>query len=383
MRLLYILMLLIVVSACSPYTQPLATESCTTHEVSESLTLKATLDKLVNTGVPGVSLAAFSEEKGWQFASAGFAKLEDRTAMEVCHLQYLQSVAKTYLAAATLKLSEAGRIALDTPLINYLPQYRNLYEGVESVTVRMLMNHTSGIPEYNSQPLYVTQLLQTPDRDFTQHDYIEYTEKQTLSWKPGTKYGYRNTNYVLLAMVVDKITGDHAQYISQSILRPLGLQGTFYRDAPGYPLYPMLVNTYWDRYANGMIENISRMQRNNVAALTGDDGIVATPQDAVLFLKGLLTGKILNDSSLSAMKTWVNDRNGKPAYGLGLDIGTIAGRTAIGHSGGGLGAGCQLYYFPEQKTYVFIAINLGTVTESPIQKRAEPLLEEIYNVILQ
>ena len=122
---------------------------------------------------------------------------------------------------------------------------------------------------------------------------------------------------------------------------------------------------------NSILENASVLQRNNVMALVGDDGIVATPRDAVKFLKGLMEEKLISASSLNRMRSWVNDSKGNPTYGLGLDHATFAGHIAYGHSGGGIGAGCQLYYFPEKRLYIFIGINLGTVTESPIHKASE------------
>jgi D-alanyl-D-alanine carboxypeptidase len=124
------------------------------------------------------------------------------------------------------------------------------------------------------------------------------------------------------------------------------------------------------------------MQRNNVASLIGDDGIVATPVDAVKFLRGLMEGQLLEPSTLELMMTWVNDKNGNPTYGMGLDYATFLDEVGYGHSGGGLGAGCNLYYFPKQNVYVFIGINIGTVTDSPIQKTAEKTLDKFYEALL-
>jgi D-alanyl-D-alanine carboxypeptidase len=248
--------------------------------------------------------------------------------------------------------------------------------------MEMLLNHTSGIPEYNSQTDYVTKLLQHPDYPFVPEDYLRYIGGKPLDFEPGTKYSYRNTNYVLLALIADAITGDHAAYLSETIFKPLGLTNTFYRHEPGYLNYPQLINTYWDRHSNGILENVSQMQRNNVASLIGDDGIVATPVDAVKFLRGLMEGQLLEPSTLELMMTWVNDKNGNPTYGMGLDYATFLDEVGYGHSGGGLGAGCNLYYFPKQNVYVFIGINIGTVTDSPIQKTAEKTLDKFYEALL-
>ena len=125
------------------------------------------------------------------------------------------------------------------------------------------------------------------------------------------------------------------------------------------------------------------LQRNNVSSLYGDDGIVATPEDAVKFLKGLMEEKLISPASLELMKTWVNDRKGNSTYGLGLDYNLINGIPSYGHSGGGIGAGCQLYYFPEKKIYFFVGFNLGTVTDSPIHEAVTKSLDSIYEILLK
>ena len=111
--------------------------------------------------------------------------------------------------------------------------------------------------------------------------------------------------------------------------------------------------------------------------MIGDDGIVSTPGDAILFLKGLMEGKLVSKETMRQMQQWVNDAKGNPTYGLGLDRALLDNTEALGHSGGGLGAGCQLYYLPSKEIYYFIAINLGTVTESPLHKEVESGLQNI------
>jgi D-alanyl-D-alanine carboxypeptidase len=349
---------------------------------SKSEELKAAMDTLVKSGVPGCAMAVYSTEGLWAHAT-GFAKIEDRSPMQLCHLHYLQSISKTYLAAAVLKLYEQGLIELDSAITDYLPDvYHKYVTSADKVTVRMLLNHTSGIPEYNFAPAYVTTLLQHPDYPFTPEEYLTYIEGKDLSFSPGERYSYRNTNYVLLALMVDAITGDHARYISETIFHPMQLEHTHYRHEPGYLGYPTLVNSYWDRYGNGIVENASQLQRSNVAALIGDDGIVATSVDAIRFLRALLEGEFLSPSTLTQMQVWSKDAKGNPRYGLGLAYNTIAGHTAIGHSGGGIGAGSELYYFPEKNLYMFIAINLGTVTESSLHEKAGQARDRIFEILM-
>lgn len=387
MKAILFSLLLLCSSACADYLQDLPITACGFSEslnnnYTKAQELQAALDELVSKGVPGAALAVHTNEGVWA-TTAGFSKIETKARMELCHLQYLQSVAKTYLAVAILKLFEQGKIDLNAPIEQYLPrQYHKYLPSVTDITATMLLNHTSGIPEYNSQPAYVSKLLSHPDYSFRSEEYLAFIEGKPADFSPGSRYAYRNTNYLVLALIAEAITGNHAAFITQEIFQPLNLQHTFYRNQMGNPNLSALVNSYWDRHSDGIVENISQMQLTNVASLIGDDGIVATPLDAVKFLKGLMEERLLTANTLALMKTWVNDRQGEPTYGLGLDYATFAGQTAFGHSGGGLGAGCQLYFFPEQNVCVFLAVNLGTVTESPIHTRAADTLEKIYEVIL-
>lgn len=388
MTRLLLALLAILVNGCTDYAQELPITPCNFLETinpdySKASELQQVLDELVTKGVPGTAVAIYSNE-GWWAASAGLAKIESNTAMEKCNLQYLQSIAKTYMAVAILKLYEQGKIDLQAPIAQYLPKkYHPYLPNVSMVTVYMLLNHTSGLPEYNFQPAYVSKLLAHPDYLFTSEEYLGFIKGKPLDFKPGSKYAYRNTNYLLLALIADAITGDHAAYLSKQIFAPIGLTNTYYHHESGYLTYSNLVNTYWDRYSNSIVENVSQMQQTNVKSLVGDDGIVATPIDAVKFLKSLMEKEILSEQTLELMKTWVNDKEGKPTYGLGLDYATFNNKSAYGHSGGGLGSGCNLYYFPEQNVYVFIAINVGTVTDSPIFRKAEPILDKFFQILLR
>ncbi|QMU31591.1 beta-lactamase family protein [Adhaeribacter radiodurans] len=368
--------------------QDLQVNSCTDKTIINSNYSKAgdvqsAMQRFSLAGAPGSVVAIYSEE-GWWANTTGYAKIEDKTPMQLCHLQYLQSISKTYMAVAILKLYEEGIVDLDAPITRYLPEkYSKYITSAETITVRMLLNHTSGVPEYNFDPAYVSYLLQHPNHTFSSEDYLKYVEGKKLDFTPGSKHSYRNTNYLLLALMADAITGDHAKFISETILKPLDLDNTFYRNDPGYLKYSNLVNSYWDRYSNGIVENVSQMQQTNVASLIGDDGIVTTPTDAVKFLKGLVEGKLLAAATLQQMQTWTTDENNKPKYGLGLEYTTIRNQIAFGHTGGGLGAGCELYYFPQKKMYVFLGVNLGTVTDSPLHKGIEAARDTLYQVLLK
>jgi D-alanyl-D-alanine carboxypeptidase len=352
------------------------------NSYSKKDTLERMLQRYTDLGVPGLVVAVYSPEGYWATAK-GFSDLESKKPMDLCRLQYLQSISKTYMAIAVLRLQEAGRIDLDAPITNYLPaRYIKYFDKPGTVKVRNLMNHTSGIPEYTDVPEYIAYLLQHPDHSFTTEEFFEYIKNEKQRFIPGSKYAYTNTNYHLLALIADSIAGDHAKLIQQKVLNPLGLKNTFYRNDPGYLHYPELPSSYLDQFGNGNLANVSMMQQVSVACSKGDDGIVSTPSDAIRFLKGLIQGKLLSPSAMQQMMTWVNDSEGQPVYGLGLYNVRYSGHTGYGHGGAGIGAGCGLYYFPDRNVYVFLGTNIGTLVDGPIVRKVDELKKKVIEIVL-
>lgn len=390
MKILTFSILLFLTASCSKQNWEIPTNACTLTEninsdYSKAAQLQAIMDKNTQGGLPGVAVAVYSPEGYWAGAS-GIAKIEDRTPMQPCHLQYSQSVAKTYMAVAILKLNEAGKIDLDEKITKYLPEdVTKKVTGADQVSVRMLLNHTSGIAEYNFDPAYVSYLLEHPLHVFTTMDYLDFIDGDPMQFAPGSKRRYTNTNYLLLALIGDQLTGDHAKFIRDEIFKPLGLMHSFYRDDANYLNQPDLVNTYWDRYSNGVIENCSAMQKVNVGSLIGDDGIIAAPIDYVNFLKGLFEGQLLTPSSMDQMLTFVKNDTGKYTYGYGLGISYNPYKEQViySHSGGGIGAGCELGYLPDYGTYYFMSINFGTVLSSPITDKAKDIRDAILDVLIE
>jgi D-alanyl-D-alanine carboxypeptidase len=353
-------------------------------QYSKAAAIQSIMEQYTEEGLPGVAIAVYTEQEGWWAHAEGYARKEDKIPMEISHLQYLQSVSKTYMASAILKLHEQDKIDLDVSLTRYLPAHYSSYiKNADKITVRMLLNHTSGVPEYVSDPEYVSLVIQHPLVLHKIEDCLKFLADENPQFAPGSQYKYTNTNYLLLAIIADILTGDHAAYIAENILKPLGLKNTYYRNDSGYLHYKNLVDSYWDVLNTGVPANITQMQQANVSSLKGDDGIVCTPTDAVLFLKGLMEGRLLKRSSLDLMQNWVENKSGNPAYGMGLSYYSQGSIVGYGHGGGGIGAGCLLLYVPSKKIYVFIATNVGVLIEGRLPRKADTMKNKILAVLLQ
>ena len=345
--------------------------------------IRQIMNRYTTSGLPGVAVSVYSDKEGSWSGSSGYSDITNRLPMSTSMLQYLQSVSKTYMAVAIMKLFEEGKIDLDAAVPKYLPEkHVRQLKGIDKITIRMLLNHTSGLPEYSDNPAFVSFVMLHPKSVFNIEDALKYISNEKLIFEPGSKHKYCNTNYLLLAMIADAITGDHAAYIDRIIFKKLGLRNTFYRKSPGYLNYKNLVHSYWDVLNTGRPADITPLQIANVATLKGDDGIVCTPEDAVIFLRGLAEGKLLKDSTFLQMQNWVNDDSGNPVYGLGLVRYEALGLKGYGHSGGGIGAGCILVYVPEKKIYVFMATNIGTLFGGNLAARANDMKNEILAALL-
>jgi len=317
------------------------------------------IDKSIDDGLAGVSVYINHPKLGeWEGAS-GYANLETSASLTTNHVICLASVGKTYAATAAMLMVEEGLIDLDAQISEYLPS--EIIEGIphaKQVTVRQLMNMTTGFYNYDRNPvlnqLYLEgQLkLDTLTHQKALERYVYDEEPRRL---PGTGYNYSSTNFMLLAMIMNGQLGyDHEEYYQKKITGPLGLKDTYYRQTPT----KNLAQHYGDLSEDGKLENITRQTLETTNWFMGDDGVYATARDVGRFMHALNTGKIVNSESWKEMTTWVMPKDND--YGLGLMTDkTILYRRIIGHSGVAIGATADVYYLPKKNMTIAIVSNSG------------------------
>ena len=153
---------------------------------SKAATLDSIMKYYTTDAMPGISVAVYSEDEGWWAGTAGYANVEKKIPMQNCHLQYLQSVSKSYMAVEILQLKEQGKIELDAPITKYLPlKYSKYVKNADKITVRNLLNHTSGIPEYNENPQFISQVVEHPLTNFTAVDCLKAISETEPLFTPG------------------------------------------------------------------------------------------------------------------------------------------------------------------------------------------------------
>ncbi|WP_052733089.1 serine hydrolase domain-containing protein [Hymenobacter terrenus] len=334
---------------------------------------QALLDSYVQKGLPGVVLLVKTPKDGVWVGAAGKANLETGKPMTACSLHYPQSIAKTFTATAMMMLVEEGKVNLDATLSSYLPQevISRITNG-DKVTVRQLLQHTSGLYNYTRNEAYQADVLanlNNPNRAYTTEEYLNYFAYKPAYFEPGTSFRYADSNYVLAALIIDRITGkSHAKMFTERIFRPLGLRDIYYKQEPAYPMPRDLVASYIDDPGTSVRVNVSDAQSRSVRSFIGDDGLISSAYDLAQFVEALAKGRLVKTASLRQMTQWITTNAPGVHYGLGLYKFDTPDGIAFGHDGDGLGAGAQMFHFPDSGVTYVAFTNIGTFLPGPADK---------------
>ncbi|MFI6321685.1 serine hydrolase domain-containing protein [Nonomuraea sp. NPDC050556] len=285
--------------------------------------LTAVMNDLVEAKAMTSTLMLVREDGRDWTASAGVRDLVSRKPADASGYFRIGSVTKTFVATVVLQLADEGKLALDDPIDKHLPGTLG-----RPVTVRQVLDHTSGVFDYAGAGI--------PGWSVRDYRPVETLYDQTpqellavgLSKPPYTAWHYSNTNYVIAAMLVEKLTGrPYGEAVKERVLRPLRMTHTLF---PGH-------NTGMPRpHAHGYAAYQGRMvdaTRMNPSLEFGAGEMISTTADLATFFDALLGGKLTSQAALKEMR-----QTGKQGYGLGLqEFKTPCGTSVYGHSGGTFG----------------------------------------------
>lgn len=346
--------------------------------------LQSALDDVHRAGMPG----AYAEVRGagevW-LGAAGVADLDTGCPVTPDMVQRVGSITKTFTAAAILRQVERGRIELDAPIGRYLPR-RVPGERGERVTVRMLLNHTSGFVEYlpfafPSLKAWPSMLDISPEslddnrfRHFDRAELIEMGLAGSGGQEPGSTPGaYSNTNYLLLGELLEEVTGKTAeQHITRDVIERAGLRHT------GFPAEPQLDGPHSRMYEAlfGLIEPPRDYSVYDMSWVRTGAGMVSTVEDLNRFFRKLFAGEVVSPSSLAEMRRTVPviaQTGERVDYGLGLHAVEIPGHgTFWGHYGTVWGALTMSLISPDGGRQLSIALNLARWNELDSAGKPKP-----------
>lgn len=284
----------------------------------------------------------------------GLADLEFDVPTPDSAIYEIGSVTKQFTAAAILQLRDAGKLSLDDDLTKYLPTYPT--QG-HRVTIRRLLNHTSGIKGYTELPEFETLMMRKLPRD----SLVALFSSKPFDFSPGEAEIYNNSAFFLLGLIIEKVSGtSYAEYVKTHLFEPTGMHSSRYCDerlvqkkrAHGYDAGPagLLVKAYLDQtwpYAAG--------------------SLCSTVGDLIAWNRALHGGRVLAASSYQEMIAPGRLNDGTPLrYGMGIALTPIAGRRAIHHGGGINGYVSESAYLPDDSLTIVVLIN----TAGPVSAEA-------------
>jgi D-alanyl-D-alanine carboxypeptidase len=280
----------------------------------------------------------------------------------------IASITKTFVATVALQLVQEGRLRLDQPLSEHLPGF----PGAERVTIRQLLNHTSGIPDYSRTHGFSKQLLAHRDRRWTTAEILGLIAGRDRDFAPGTGYQYSNTDYVVLGQVIGAVTGSTwAQQVRRRILDPLDLADTYIAGAE--PVPGGVLPGYFDADNDGDRENFEAGRPWPALETTeGPAGaIVSTVADLATFGDALFRGRLLAPTTLQQMTAEGSHHPRNSNYGLGLEIWRPDYRTTVwGHGGFLPGFKSVLWYVPSRDLVIVALANDSLANPSDLAELA-------------
>ena len=312
---------------------------------------------------PGVAAAVrFPDGSLWLGTSGVAAVGRERRAVKPGTPFAIASLTKTFMAALVLRLVEQGHLGLKDPISRWLPRYP---EG-DRITVRMLLNHRSGIFNYFEHPSYERKVFGRPRHRWTVRQILRLGGPRYC--EPGDCYHYSNTNYVLLGRIVERITGKPAaKLIRNRFLGRLGLTDTFFQGQERIGKWA--AKGYWlvTGGYKGWSDGTAFRTNTSVATVANAAGaMVSSVRDVSTWQAALLRGDVLSPESLAEMLRF-HPRSG---YGLGMRVAWLDGQRGVGHGGSLRGYVSIMYRLPDPGIDVVVLTNRGNVS---VQSLADAL----------
>lgn len=236
-------------------------------------TVQEQVDEAIGHGFDGMIVYVDQAGKPPEYYAGGWKDRENKIPADPESLFKIASISKLYTAVAATKLVKEKRLSFDKTLTDYLPELRDRIEGAEEITLRMMLLHRSGIPNFTDNPVY------WQNEHENGKNALDFALDLPASFKPNEGYEYSNTNYLLLRRIMDDVLGySHNQYIKEKILIPLQLKSTF------FSITEVDLDDVMSGYYVGDEEDFKAREY----------GMLATAEDVGIFLRALNDGSVFD-----------------------------------------------------------------------------------------
>ncbi|CAM5597694.1 beta-lactamase family protein [Streptomyces viridifaciens] len=357
--------------------------TATTSSDQDRPELRQAIEEIVESGVLGVQLLV-TDERGEWVGSAGARELGSGAGPLTDGHFRIGSSTKSFVAGSVLLLVAEGRIELDAPAAQYLPAF-----GLDGrITVRMLLQHTSGVFSHTGElladgtvvPGVAWQGKAWVDdrfRTYRPEELVRLSLSKEPRLAPGEGWSYSNTNYVLARLVIEEVTGrSFAEELQRLILGPLGMTGTV---APGAsPELPEPHHHSYYRYQDGGQERTLDVTRHNPSWVAAGGDMISTTRDLHTYFSALMGGRLLPAELLGEMRT----PEATIGYGLGVFAQETEGGTVYHHNGATIGSAALMYGSADGSRILTAGLNYVDDADLSLagafQKAQQLLLAEVF-----
>ncbi|AZQ38939.1 class A beta-lactamase-related serine hydrolase [Streptomyces cyaneochromogenes] len=300
-------------------------------------TLQDQLDDLVRTpGGPPGAIAVLRDERGSRVVRAGVSNLATGRRPQPRDHMRIASAAKAFSGAVALSLVDRRYLRLDDTLRERLPR---LPRAWGAVTLRQLLSHTSGLPDYARAPAFLQTLQANPRHRFDSRRLLDYVADRPLLFRPGTRYQYSNSDNIAVALMAEAATGvRYERLLDELVYRPLGLVRTSLPQ--GYRMPVPYLHGY-DVSPPAAPEDVSEVL--SMSGVWASGGIVSTPVDMTRFVRGYAGGRLYGPHVVREQRRWIPGAASEPAGpgrndgGLAIFRYTTRCGVVLGHTGNTLG----------------------------------------------
>jgi CubicO group peptidase (beta-lactamase class C family) len=352
--------------------------------------LQTTIQQVVqNTGTPGATASVSLADGTTWTGAAGVSDLETGTAMKADDRMSVGSITKAMTATVTLQLAQEEKLSLDDTLTKWLPDIAKSIPNGEQITLRQLLNNTSGIQDYDDGlEQDIRADLSLGSKSWTTEELLSrYVYGKDALFAPGQRFSYSNTNYRLLGDIIESATqSSMKEQLQTRIFEPLGMNNSFYANPDQIP--GGVARGYIDLNQDGKLDPKVDLETSglNLQGIVGaEGGVISTASDLSRFNQSLVDGELLSPATFQQMKT---DSYPGSNYGLGLEVATLPdGTEVLGHTGNGLGWSSRTFDFPQQGITLSVMTNsdasLATKDLPPEAEAWRQLSSQIYQTILK
>ncbi len=323
------------------------------NATAQSTTYRSILEESFAGHQSGATAIVAKKGKILYQDAIGQANMELGVKMEKEHIFRIGSITKQFTSVAIMQLEEQGKLSIQDPITKFLPDYPT--HG-HTITVEHLLTHTSGIRSYTDMESFGSMFR----KDMPPLELVEVFKDEPMDFAPGEKFNYNNSGYILLGVIIEKVSGlSYADYVQKHLFDPLGMTASYYGSASR--VIPNRVAGY-----QGAKEDYRNADYLSMTLPYAAGSLLSNVADLYTWTKAVHAHQLVSAESLQKAFSPFRLNNGEESdYGYGWSLGEIYDRSVVEHGGGINGFLTESIYVPEEELFVAVFSNCNCQSPSP------------------